>query len=587
MAHKDVRIRHASMQSLLRLLRGKYVAPIHTWTPSTRLPWCTSKPFTPSDDLCFSYTPILDMSPNRNQGMERLKTIFNAILNRRWPKERPGDATLDMCTQVILHLGAHNLQLLHSSFLPRLLSSEKDTKSLANYYLGFCVLKRIVEDDGFWTAVEDNVSSRQDAQEIVPRSSFEALLSSSMLQAFRLGEKEVKCAIGSGDTTTVVMDIVPFYSMTLDSVPRALEYTKFQSSEEVNVFTEMLNQQVASSRRWRETLLYPLEERTQMTFDRILNGAMQCSAVLNDWQARSFIVAGQRVKIVDRIEYEAKANALLQRSRNTERVTSVSEVRMWTHSLVKEAVTAMTLLSDKELLGAAYRSFFDPDAVTFIGVFLVSPLKEIANAVSQCLQQLVWKCPPLRCRILHGLLALSESCPLTDTVCLKTLLLHTLFLFDEWVSISQDGQEDYFIAEEEVQTLKYRTSAISLAHICSSDPETRLLCFNLLNAQDALFSVYQKSFAGLIKAEQAHIQHRMRSRYLLDLNFGVSDCFHLRNISSTLPDLSLPLALTAMGADQMAWTYYLCEIGRLCSGFQQICEQVFFFSLFQFSLFPH
>jgi hypothetical protein len=517
------------------------------------------------------------MSPNRNQGMERLKTIFNAILNRRWPKERPGDPALDMCSQVLLHLGAHSLQLLHSSFLPRLLPSEKETKSLPNFFLGFSVLKKIVEDDEFWKAVEENGSSRQDAQEIVPRSVFESLLSTSMQQALRLGEKEVKCTVGSGDTSAVVLDVVPFCSMALDMVPRAMEYTKFQSSEEVNVFTEMLNQQVASSRRWREAILFPLDERTQMTFDRIVNGAMQCSAVLNDWLSRSFVIAGQRPKPVDKSDYESKANSLLQRYR-TDRATSFSEAKMWTHALVKEAITAMSLLSDKELLGGSYRSYFDPDSVTFVGVLLVSPIKEIASAVSQCLQQLVWKRPSLRCWILHGLLALSESCPLTDTVCLKTLLLHTLFLFDEWVSISQDGQEDYFIAEEEVQALKYRTSALSLSHICSPDPETRLLCFNLLNAQDALFSVYQKSFAGLIKAEQAHIQHRMRSRFLLDLNFGVSDCFHLRNISSTLTDLSLPLALTAMGSDQLAWTYYLCEIGRLCSGFQQICEQVLCYS---------
>ena len=494
--------------------------------------------------------------------------ILGLLLNRKVFRERPGDST-DQLIAICLQMGAHSLSFLHSKIIPSL--SENDSK--LNLFIALGTLKRVVEPSSeFWDSVGGVQQKYQ--QEAISWSEFEEQIAGLMLSCFQMCDKDMReVNVGSGASSSVLAT-VPCSSYAFGNLPQVREYTKFENKGEVNVFTEALSQQVISCRRWRSTFLLSKEERSAESHRLTQAQDALCSSIVSKWKATLRGTATIRRGCAD-----TKSGNLKLRS--MDRNSTVSESKLWSMALCTEAISCIPLLTPKAFL-TTFRTYFIYDSKDFIGSLLISPNKEIARSVSECFQQLMGNIPSMRAHLLLGLLSLTEPCILKDDISLQTFLDHSLFLYDQWVALLQDPEKggDLGPSQMEMELLKCQAASTGLIHLCNADPKIRTACLGLIYTQDALSGLYQNSLAGLLKVESSEMQKRMRRRYLRDYNLGISASSDVSFDSPSmelLPDLPLDVALYARGPDQIVWTYYLCEFGRLCSSLPPIRDEVFFF----------
>ena len=575
LSSKELKMRNCALETINHLLSGRTVSSFKQWTPSNTFPWNPQAvtEVWASSSFPYYHAPIWDISPNRNKGMERLNMILSSLLGRKSFRERPGESTTQLIS-IFLHMGAHSLSFLHSKVIPSLI--ENDSK-MNNLYIALGALKRIVQPgSAFWDVVGGAKQKQQQSTEIT-WSDFEEQLAGLMLSCFQLCEKDIReTNVGPGASRSV-LETVSCFVCTFGTLPQIRDYTNFENKGEVNVFTEALSQQVFSCRRYRNAFLLSKEERSAESHRHAQAQETLCSSVVHKWKTTIRTGSVRRGCSPD-----TKLGSL--KLRNMDRNSAVSESKMWSMALCREAISCVPLLTPKAFL-TTFRTYFIHDSKDFIGGLLVSSNKEIAHAVSDCFQQLMWNISSMRAHLILGLLSLTESCILKDDTSLQTFLDHSLFLCDQWVALLQDPEKsgDPGPSTQEMEVLKCHAAATGLTHLCNADTSIRAACLGLIYTQDALTGLYQNSLAGLLKVESLEMQKRMRRRYLRDYNLGMSTSSGVSFESQSkelLPDLPLDVALYARGSDQIVWTYYLVEFGRLCSSLPAIRDEVIYLFIY-------
>eukprot|EP01132_Coremiostelium_polycephalum_P000442 gene442-559_t len=551
--------RDFSLECILRLLQGRFVPPRKITGLQAHLSSITESVNSNNGGVGLSMAAQLQQRMDRvyensgsylyaglalNSGkmIPRLQDIIQFLFGKKQNIPKIIEC-IDLLSAITVHVAVHSLKLLTDTILPLLFSNS----SPLYHVVALRSLSILLDPTGvFWNTAQSANSRISSATSTsissVPSSigfdtnnnqgarkdlslSFETFL----VKSFKYCEEQSSSGGEvplSQDPLIISTQFEPTISLyTLISDTSSQHHHRFESETTVEAI-----------KRWYEVCTKTPEQREKEFFEQSRMMSVSLMTKIFHWENSNQLPGPQCEP------YPMKKKTIKKKTINVELL-----------ELFKETIRCTTILPKNFIVHNSLHKL------------VLHEEEEIAVAASHAIQVIMCDHPEYRTTLVQGYTSLILGYVGKDHVSLTTLLSQLLGLIDLW-------NERSFIESRHASVpldssfyppkmLETEIEAIGLVHLCSPNPQTRMIALQLIRSISGIRNTETKHslIANVLHSSWRTIIQRARHQLLLDNAFGIDKDIKLN------PNDELPSAeeVASCNHDRL-WGFVLSEIGRIC-----------------------